>query len=180
MKQNTEPSTWSFLLPSFWIRRLADNSPFVGVTPRRDMFRPPKRVVRTVFLHCSASDNPKHDNVGTIRRWHKARGWRDIGYHYFIRKDGTLEHGRHLEATPAAQKGHNVGTIAICVSGREKFTGPQFATLRALCREIDDELGRVRFRGHCEVSRKACPVFDYRGVLGLDEHGYMVETAANA
>ena len=73
-------------------------------------FRKPARHVDRVFLHCSASDDPDHDDIETIRRWHvDERGWSDVGYHYFIRSDGTLQEGRPLERIPAAQAGHNAG-----------------------------------------------------------------------
>jgi len=135
-------------------------------------FRAPKRPVNRVFLHCSASDNPAHDNVATMDLWHKQRGWAGVGYHFFIRKSGELELGRDLEVTPAAQEGNNKGTIAICLHGlkSENFTAAQFATLLLLCQQINEAYGgfaTVTFHGHCEVARKACPVFDYKRVLGL-------------
>ena len=46
------------------------------------MFRRPRRAVTRVFIHCSASDHPEHSNAETIRLWHLARGFADIGYHY--------------------------------------------------------------------------------------------------
>jgi len=78
------------------------------------MFQKPKRKIHRVFIHCSASDHAHHDNVATMKQWHLARGFSDIGYHFFIQKDGTLEYGRDSEKTPAAQKGHNLNTLAIC------------------------------------------------------------------
>ncbi len=141
-------------------------------------FQKPAREIDRVFLHCSASDREAHDDVAVMRRWHvDDRGWDDVGYHYFIQKDGTVQPGRDLEKTPAAQRGHNTGTIAICLHGLAagRFTRDQYRSLIALCREIDDALdGGVSFHGHCEVSSKACPVFPYRVVLGLDDHGEMV------
>ena len=140
-------------------------------------FTRPARHVDRVFLHCSASDNPDHDDIATISSWHvDERGWSDVGYHYFIRTDGALQEGRPLERTPAAQAGHNAGTLAICLHGlaAENFTDDQFRTLTALAREIDEAYaGRVTFHGHCEVSSKSCPVFPYREVLGLDVTGRM-------
>ncbi|OCP17388.1 MULTISPECIES: peptidoglycan-binding domain-containing protein [unclassified Ensifer] len=133
-------------------------------------FRAPKRPVSRVFLHCSASDNPAHDNVATMDLWHKQRGWAGVGYHFFIRKSGELEIGRDLEITPAAQEGNNKGTIAICLHGlkSENFTAAQYATVLSLCQQINNAYGgAVTFHGHCEVARKACPVFDYKRVLGL-------------
>ena len=64
--------------------------------------------------------------------------------------------------------------MAICLHGLAvgRFTREQYLSLIALSREIDDALdGMASFHGHCEVSTKACPVFPYRVVLGLDDHG---------
>ena len=142
-------------------------------------FVKPDRPVDHVFLHCSASDDPDHDDIATIRAWHvDGNGWSDVGYHYFIRKDGTLQTGRPLERIPAAQAGNNLGSIAICLHGLalENFTDAQYRTLAALAREIDRAYsGRVTFHGHREVSAKACPVFPYRTVLGLDENGRLAD-----
>lgn len=137
-------------------------------------FQKPNRKVKQIFVHCSASDVPAHDNVATMRKWHKARGWSDVGYHYFIRKSGRMETGRPVEKIPAAQGGHNTGTIAICLHGlkKDKFTEAQFETLRAFCKEINQAYdGGVTFHGHKEVAPKACPVMDYQKVLKLDKFG---------
>ena len=140
-------------------------------------FERPTRNVDQVFLHCSASDNPDHDAISVIRDWHVAgNGWSDVGYHYFIRSNGTLESGRPMERPPASQIGHNAGTIAICLHGlaAEKFSAEQYRTLIYLAREIDGAYsGRVTFHGHREVSSKPCPVFPYRAVLGLADDGSM-------
>lgn len=130
-----------------------------------------KRDVDRIFIHCSAASRPSV-TASEIDSWHKQRGWSGIGYHYFIRTDGTLEEGRDLERTPAAQRGHNRGTIAICLNGlhKEDFTEAQFKTLKALCEDLNNRL-EVTFHGHCEVSAKSCPVFDYKKVLKLDKKG---------
>ena len=137
-------------------------------------FIKPNRRVDRVFIHCSASDLPAHDHVEVIRQWHLERGFDDIGYHFFIHKSGALSPGRDLEKTPAAQHGHNVRTIAICLHGlkKEKFTQAQYETLRTLCSQINAAyLEQVSFHGHCEVSAKACPVIDYKSILKLDVYG---------
>ncbi len=151
-------------------------------------FSKPSRFVDRVFLHCSASDHASHDNVATMKRWHTdpkphGRGWSDVGYHYFIRKDGTLENGRSINKTPAAQGGNNTGTIAICCHGlkKSKFTKAQFDTLKKLCLEINQAYsGKVTFHGHKEVAAKACPVFDYKNILKLDRFGHLGLSGASA
>lgn len=141
-------------------------------------FVAPSRTVHTVFVHCSASDQANHDDVSVMRHWHvNGNGWSDVGYHYFITKAGDIQTGRPVEKTPAAQGSYNSGTIAICLHGlkEELFTQKQFESLIAFCKSVEAAYPdkKIRFRGHREVANKACPVFKYKVVLGLDSSGYM-------
>ena len=137
----------------------------------RIKFTKPKRKVHTVYIHCSASDKPEHDNINVIKKWHLEQGFSDIGYHFFINKNGFIQWGRSLEEIPAAQRGYNTGSIAICLHGLKErcFTKEQFWSLRYLCISMQRDYNqRLLFKGHCEVSSKTCPVFDYKKVLALD------------
>ena len=145
-------------------------------------FVKPSRKVTRVFLHCTASDHAHHDNLETLRKWHvDERGWSATGYHALIPFAGGVQlTDRSMERTPAAQKGHNAGTIAITLSGGQHgkataFTQKQFQTLKSYCREIHEAYGgQVTFHGHSEVARgRACPVYDYKTILGLDAAGRM-------
>lgn len=138
-------------------------------------FNKPKRKVSKVFIHCSDSDRYYHDNIETIRKWHvQDNGWSDVGYHFFITKDGYIHTGRDIKKIPSAQKGHNTGSIAICLSGRNEFTEKQFESLRKFCKEIKQAYdNKITFHGHCEVSGKTCPVFDYKEELNLNNQGYI-------
>ena len=134
-----------------------------------------KRHIDTVFIHCSASDRHSHDDVAVIKRWHLARGWSDVGYHYYITQEGRLQMGRSVDRIPAAQRGHNVGSVAICLGGLKYFTMEQAAELVRLSHFLQKLHGyeQLEFRGHCEVSRKSCPVFDYRALLQLNLEGHL-------
>lgn len=141
-------------------------------------FDKPERKVAKVFLHCSASDNNSlvgERLVEEIRHWHVDQNkWSDIGYHFLIDKEGGTFKGRNLEICPSAQKGHNTGSIAIMVHGLEEFTGLSMYSLIKLCKQINKAYdGNITFHGHCEVSNKTCPVYDYKTVLRLDEYGKM-------
>ena len=155
----------------------------VAKRPQRTVdFVKPKREVSRVFLHCTASDHAHHDNIETLRDWHvKGNGWSDVGYHELITFNGDILKGRPLERTPAAQKGHNKGTIAIALSGGQNgkpgaFTEAQFDMLRLRCQQIHDAYdGTVTFHGHKEVAPgRACPVYDYKSILNLDGSGRMI------
>lgn len=122
-----------------------------------------KRKVDAIIIHCSASDAKSADNIATMRKWHKARGWSDVGYNFFIRKDGTVEEGRHLDKIPAHAKGWNKRAIGICLHGlkEDKFTQHQFDACARLIRELREEHGlKVDIYGHRQVANKSCPVFD--------------------
>lgn len=136
----------------------------------------PRRSVNRVFLHCSASDDSAMVGkrlVDEIRTWHRKRGFSDVGYHFLIDKEGAVLPGRNLERIPAAQRGHNRHSIAVMVHGLEEFPDNALSVCRQLCAAINLAVeGRVTFHGHCEVApHKTCPVFDYRGLLGLDRFG---------
>ena len=65
-----------------------------------------------------------------IHKAHLAKGWAGIGYHYVIRKDGTIERGRPLAAVGAHAQGHNFDTVGINVTGNfdtERPTAEQLA-----------------------------------------------------
>jgi len=134
-------------------------------------FIKPKRHVERVFLHCSASEIGLEGSalVAEIRKWHRARGFSDVGYHHLIDKSGRQMTGRNITKIPAAQKGHNTGTIAIMIHGLTDFPDSMLDALKVLCGEINKAYaGRISFHGHCEVANKTCPVVDYKTLLKLD------------
>jgi len=146
------------------------------------LFKKPRRKVNRVFIHCSASDHPEHDNIEVIRQWHLARGFDDIGYHFFIHKNGNVSCGRSLERTPASQRGHNLGTISICLHGFhiEKFTQAQYHTLQNMTKYINSiYYERISFHGHEEVAHKSCPIINYRAILKLDRYGSLGLTTSH-
>ena len=81
------------------------------------------RDINSIIVHCSDSNIKSHDNIETIRKWHvDERGWSDIGYHYVITQDGVVHEGRPLSRRGAHARGHNVGSIGICLTGKSLFT----------------------------------------------------------
>lgn len=50
----------------------------------------------TIIIHCSATRAGQDFTAADIDRWHRARGFRSIGYHFVIRLDGTIEPGRDV------------------------------------------------------------------------------------
>lgn len=128
-----------------------------------------KRQVNLVVVHCSDSDNPKHDNIETVRTWHKEKGWNDIGYHYFIDRAGVVFRGRSEDTIGAHVAGHNARSIGVCLSGRDTFTDAQFRTLKELvggiCRHYKLDM-KTQVKGHRDLQpAKTCPNFEVQEKL---------------
>ena len=113
-------------------------------------------------------------NIGApeIRKWHKAKGWDDIGYHYVIRRDGKVERGRREDAIGAHVAGFNSTSIGVCMVGgvsekdftksENNFTKEQFAALEKLMSSLVKKYPKALVRGHRDFPKvaKACPSFD--------------------
>ena len=78
------------------------------------------RKIDKIIIHCSATPKHKDFSAETIRDWHvKGNGWDDIGYHYVVRLDGSLEYGRPVQVPGAHCRGENKSSIGICDIGME-------------------------------------------------------------
>lgn len=136
-----------------------------------------KRKVDLLIIHCSDTYAKMDIDAAEIRRWHtKERGWADIGYHFVIKRDGTVETGRDTdkdgdiyEEVGAHVAGWNKNSIGICMVGgkgedgkaENNFTGKQFASLETLLRVIKADYPRATIHGHREFQAgKQCPSFD--------------------
>ena len=59
------------------------------------------RDINKIILHCSATKEGQEFDVNDIRDWHKQRGFTDVGYHYVIKLDGTIQEGRNIRTIGA-------------------------------------------------------------------------------
>jgi len=75
------------------------------------------RDINKIIVHCTATPEFRKVSVEEIDRWHKDRGWSQIGYHYVVQLDGTINQGRPITITGAHVKGHNKGSIGITYVG---------------------------------------------------------------
>lgn len=118
---------------------------------------------RYIVVHESDS-NSSNTGAATIREWHLARGWEDIGYHYVIRDgdgdpiaDGKIERGRDTSLSGAHCVGLNRESIGICLVGSFRDRRPsnkQVMSLDALCVDVCRQFGipASNIIGHCEVN----------------------------
>lgn len=175
-----------------------------------------KNRITKVVIHCSATANGKllrnaHETAAqVIDRWHKERGYRrsdaaikrfnptlkHIGYHAVIDVDGAIEFGREIGEIGAHAKGHNVGSIGICLVGgigvgKEKYYGryteAQWHALSQLLVTLAPQCSQAEIVGHRDLSPdlngdgtitpnewlKNCPCFDVASWLDAGEVVYV-------
>lgn len=99
-----------------------------------------------------------------VHAWHLNNGWSGIGYHFLIRKDGTIERGRPMNMLGAHCYRHNWHTIGINVVGNFMEAVPTAAQiesaatlLAALCRFYRIAPDRAHIKGHREYNATECP-----------------------
>ena len=136
-------------------------------------FKKSKRTITEIIVHCSATPEGKDYTVADIRRWHKAQGWSDIGYHYVIYRNGHIEPGRDVDLIGAHCVNHNAKSIGICYIGgvtndgkqkaKDTRTLAQKAALMSILTEMKRTYSDARIYGHHDFERgKDCPSFDAR------------------
>lgn len=130
------------------------------------------RELREIIVHCSATPEGRHFTVSDIDKWHKARGWSGIGYHYVVCLDGTVHEGRPISKIGAHVAGRNKGTIGVCYIGgvakdgktpKDTRTPAQKDALVGLLKRLLSEHPSVNLiSGHHDYAAKACPSFPAR------------------
>lgn len=133
---------------------------------------------RTDFIavHCSATKASQNVDETEIRNWHLAKGWKDIGYHVVIPRDGTIQIGRPIDTVGAQVEGYNSRSLGVCLVGglgddgkaADNFTDKQRAALVVALRFLRLYAPGARIQGHRDFPNvaKDCPSFDVRKWLG--------------
>ena len=127
------------------------------------------RVINEIIVHCSATPEGKSFTTDDIKKWHLARGFSDIGYHYVVYLDGSVHPGRSVDKIGAHCTGHNSNSIGVCYIGglasdgktpKDTRTKAQKEELLKLLEELKTLYPNASIRSHKDFANKACPSFD--------------------
>ena len=132
------------------------------------------RNISLIVWHCTATPPNMDVSASQIREWHQAKGWDDIGYHWLIKRDGTLEKGRNESVIRAHASGFNSSSIGIALAGgvnkkmepESNFTRSQYETMFALKNDLDTRYTDAKHCGHNEISLKDCPSICIKSLFG--------------
>lgn len=127
------------------------------------------RTITLIIIHCSATPEGRSLSFEECRRDHiMHRHFRDIGYHFYITRDGTVHDGRPIEKVGAHCEGHNSHSIGICYEGgldangkpADTRTEAQRKALKSLVERMHRLFPKALIVGHQDLNpRKACPCF---------------------
>jgi len=127
------------------------------------------REINKIIVHCSATREGENFEVAEIRKWHLARGFSDIGYHFYIDLYGEIHKGRDINKIGAHCKGHNRNSIGICYCGGVEADGKtpkdtrydcQKESLIAVLRTLKAMYPNAVIHSHNDFANKACPSFN--------------------
>ena len=130
------------------------------------------RKINLIIIHCSATKATQNFPVEALEACHKARGFRTIGYHYYITKDGYLYPCRPESEIGAHAKHYNAHSIGICYEGgldkdgnpADTRTPAQKRTLENLLQSLATDYPEAEIIGHRDLPwvKKSCPCFDVK------------------
>ena len=128
------------------------------------------RLITLIVIHCSAVKPDQQSSVAQIDTWHHNRGYKfGVGYHYVIRRDGSIEAGRPEWMVGAHCVNHNKYSIGVCYEGgldargqpADTRTAAQKATLRQLLTDLHRRYPRASIVGHHDLNpQKAWPCIE--------------------
>lgn len=136
-------------------------------------------------------------DVEGIDRIHKNKGWTCIGYHFYVRKDGSIYRGRKENTVGAHAYGSNYTSIGICAEGNfetDTMSAEQKNSIIELVNYLKNKYGVTKVLRHKDVNATACPGKNYpfeeiaNATVKSTENkpienkteGYLVKVTANA
>lgn len=113
-----------------------------------------------IILHHAAGTG----SVEAVNAYHKRRGWKGIGYNFYVRRDGSVWEGRGLDKVGAHTAGFNENSIGICAEGnfeKEKMSEAQKKALTELLAFVWGKFPNAKVIRHRAVAATACPGRNY-------------------
>ena len=115
-----------------------------------------KSTERIILHHADAKSCSAED----IHRWHLNNGWSGAGYHFLVRKDGTIYRLRPEDKVGAHAYGANYDSLGICFEGdymEEDMPEDQKEAGKELVAYLKNKYGISTVQKHKDVCSTNCP-----------------------
>jgi len=117
----------------------------------------PRKKTEYIILHHRAGDG----DINSIHQEHLNRKWAGCGYHFYVKKDGSIYRGRPINMIGAHCPDFNSISIGICFEGNydREMIMPlvQFEAGKKLIKLIREGFKNTKTVGHREKFATACP-----------------------
>lgn len=139
-----------------------------------------RRSTTRIILHHAAASKC---SAQQIHRWHLANGWVGIGYHFLVRKDGSVYRGRPEDTVGAHAGNNNYDSIGVCFEGNfmtETMPIAQKWAGQELVAYLKDKYGITKVQKHSDVNATGCPGthFPFSSIAGHGTEDKPAESAA--
>jgi N-acetylmuramoyl-L-alanine amidase len=123
-----------------------------------------------IIIHYTETVEHQDFDIDDVREWHTLRGFSDIGYHFLIKLDGTVQFGRQIDLVGAHCHGQNYDSIGVCYVGgkctdgtlADTRTPEQMKSLETTIAFIRSVYGYIPCFGHNDYSEKVCPGYNVK------------------
>ena len=137
----------------------------------------PRHQTKFIVLHHRAGTG----DVQSIHNTHLANGWAGIGYHFYIRKDGSVYSGRPLETIGAHCTNYNNNSIGVCCEGNfenDTMSQAQLNAVQELILYLKSVYPNAGIKRHSDFNKTACPGknFPYSSIIGYTPKSTKLET----
>lgn len=110
-----------------------------------------------IILHHMAGNGSADD----IHRIHIGNGWTGIGYHFYIRKDGSIYQGRPIDTVGAHCSNYNSASIGVCFEGNYEtenvMPDAQKKSGQELVGYLKGLYPKAHIKKHRDFNSTACP-----------------------
>ena len=131
----------------------------------------PRPKTSFIVVHCTATREGQNFDATDVDGWHLKQGWAGIGYHYLVKRDGSIEAGRPEGTIGSGAAGHNSDSVHVVYVGgvaqdgktpKDTRTPEQKDALKQLLRSLKAKYRGAVIQGHRDFPKvaKACPSFD--------------------
>lgn len=140
-----------------------------------------RRSTSRIILHHAAASKC---SAQQIHSWHLANGWVGIGYHFLVRKDGSIYRGRPENTVGAHAGNNNYDSIGVCFEGNfmtETMSEVQKRAGQELVQYLKDKYGISKVQKHSDVNATGCPGahFPFREIFEGVSEDKPAESAAD-
>lgn len=115
-----------------------------------------RKSTKYIILHHRAGNG----DVQSIHQGHLANGWSGIGYHFYVRKDGSVYSGRPINTSGAHTTNYNSVSVGVCFEGNfetEKMKDVQIKAGQELISYLKSKYPDAKVQKHRDFNATACP-----------------------